>query len=185
MKGVHDVLGIAMTDAVADVGTDGPAKKSKMPLIIGLVLGLAGAGGGFYAVQSGLLPFGDKAGSEVAHATKEAPEGVDKGETAGEIANLAFIEMEPIVITLNKASGVQQLRFRAQLEVNQADQVEVEKVLPRVVDVLNSYLRALELEDMTDPMALPKLRAQMLRRINIATGQGRVRDLLIMDFVLN
>jgi flagellar FliL protein len=93
--------------------------------------------------------------------------------------------MEPIVVTLNRASGVQQLRFRAQLEVNQADQDEVETVLPRVVDVLNSYLRALELEDLTDPMALPKLRAQMLRRINIVTGQGRVRDLLIMDFVLN
>ena len=58
-------------------------------------------------------------------------------------------------------------------------------MLPRVVDVLNSYLRALEIKDLTDPMALPKLRAQMLRRINIATGQGRVRDLLIMEFVLN
>jgi len=174
-----------MTDAVADVGTEGSAKKSKMPLIIGLVLAIAGAGGGFYAVQSGLLPFGNKAAPKDAQATKAAPEGVDKGESAEEIAGLAFIEMEPIVVTLNKASGVQQLRFRAQLEVDQADQVEVEKVLPRVVDVLNSYLRALELEDMTDPMALPKLRAQMLRRINIATGQGRVRDLLIMDFVLN
>ena len=47
------------------------------------------------------------------------------------------------------------------------------------------FCAALELEDLTDPMALPKLRAQMLRRINIVTGQGRVRDLLIMDFVLN
>lgn len=93
--------------------------------------------------------------------------------------------MDPIVITLRKGSGIKHLRFRAQLEVDLAHQAEVEKILPRVIDVLNSYLRALELEDLTDPMALPKLRAQMLRRINIATGQGRVRDLLIMDFVLN
>lgn len=185
MNGMHDVLGIAMTDAVADVETDGSAKKGKMPLIIGLVLAIAGAGGGFYAVQSGLLPFGNTSAPEVAHAAKEAPEGVDKGESAEDIANLAFIEMEPIVITLRKASGLNQLRFRAQLEVTMADQAEVEKVLPRVVDVLNSYLRALELDDLTDPMALPKIRSQMLRRINIATGQGRVRDLLIMDFVLN
>ncbi|KUP94769.1 flagellar basal body-associated FliL family protein [Tritonibacter horizontis] len=174
-----------MTDAVADIETDGSAKKSKLPLIIGLVLCIAGAGGGFFAVQSGLLPFGNTAAPSAEDVAKAAPEGVDKGESAEEIANLAFIEMEPIVITLRKASGISQLRFRAQLEVNLADQVEVEKVLPRVVDVLNSYLRALELDDLTDPMALPKLRAQMLRRINIATGQGRVRDLLIMDFVLN
>lgn len=185
MKKLHDVLGIAMTDAAVDTEAEAPAKKSKLPLIIGVVLALAGAGGGFFAVQSGLLPFGQKAAPEPAHAAEEAPEGVDTGETAEDIANLAFIEMDPIVITLRKASGITHLRFRAQLEVDLAHQAEVEKILPRVIDVLNSYLRALELEDLTDPMALPKLRAQMLRRINIATGQGRVRDLLIMDFVLN
>ncbi|UWQ28667.1 flagellar basal body-associated protein FliL [Leisingera sp. M523] len=174
-----------MTDAAVDTEAEAPAKKSKLPLIIGVVLALAGGGGGFFAVQSGLLPFGQKAAPEPAHAAGEAPEGVDSGETAEDIANLAFIEMDPIVITLRKASGIKHLRFRAQLEVDLAHQAEVEKILPRVIDVLNSYLRALELEDLTDPMALPKLRAQMLRRINIATGQGRVRDLLIMDFVLN
>ncbi|MEX0302343.1 MAG: flagellar basal body-associated protein FliL [Leisingera sp.] len=174
-----------MTDAAVDIEAEAPAKKSKLPLIIGVVLALAGGGGGFFAVQSGLLPFGQKAAPEMAPAAEAAPEGVDTGETAEDIANLAFIEMDPIVITLRKASGIKHLRFRAQLEVDLAHQAEVEKILPRVIDVLNSYLRALELEDLTDPMALPKLRAQMLRRINIATGQGRVRDLLIMDFVLN
>ncbi|MQY41972.1 flagellar basal body protein FliL [Epibacterium sp. SM1969] len=176
-----------MTDAVVDTEDEVPAKKSKLPLIIGAVLGLAGAGGGFFAAQSGLLPFGqsDAHAEEDAHMAEVAPEGVDTGESAEEIANLAFIDMEPIVISLRKASGLNHLRFRAQLEVSLEHQVEVEKVLPRVVDVLNSYLRALEVEDLTDPLALPKLRSQMLRRINIATGQGRVRDLLIMDFVLN
>lgn len=182
---LHDVLGIAMTDAAVDIEAQAQAKKSKLPLIIGTVLALAGAGGGFFAVQSGLLPFGQKAAPEPVPAAEVAPEGVDSGETAEDIANLAFIEMDPILITLRKASGLKHLRFRAQLEVGLEHQAEVEKILPRVVDVLNSYLRALELEDLSDPMALPKLRAQMLRRINIATGQGRVRDLLIMDFVLN
>ena len=146
---------------------------------------MAGGAGGFYAVQSGLLPFGQSAGPEEAHAETAAPEGVDNGETAEDIANLAFIEMEPLVVSLRDSSSVKHLRFRAHLEVDTVNQADVEKMLPRVVDVLNSYLRALEIKDLTDPMALPKLRAQMLRRINIATGQGRVRDLLIMDFVLN
>lgn len=174
-----------MTDAVVNAEEDAPVKKSKLPLIIGVVLALVGGGGGFFAVQSGLLPFGQPAEPEAAHATEHAPEGVDSGETAEDIAGLAFIEMEPIVITLRKASAIKHLRFSANLEVDLIHQAEVEKVLPRVVDVLNSYLRALELEDLSDPMALPKLRSQMLRRINIATGQGRVRDLLIMEFVLN
>jgi len=184
MKRLHDVLGIVMTDAVANA-EETPAKPSKMPLIIGVVLAIVGGGGGFYAVQSGLLPFGKGAAPQMAHAADEMSGGVDRGETVEDIADLAFIEMDPLVITLRKASGLKHLRFRAQLEVDVAHQAEVEKILPRVVDVLNSYLRALEIADLTDPMALPKLRAQMLRRINIATGQGRVRDLLIMDFVLN
>ncbi|SCZ73995.1 flagellar basal body-associated FliL family protein [Epibacterium ulvae] len=174
-----------MTDAVVDTEEEAPAKASKMPLIIGVVLALVGGGGGFFAASSGLLPFGQKAAPAEEHATEAAPEGVDTGESAEEIANLAFIDMDPLVIALRNASGLNHLRFRAQLEVNIAHQAEVEKILPRVVDILNSYLRALEVEDLTDPMALPKLRSQMLRRINIATGQGRVRDLLIMDFVLN
>ncbi|WP_417700170.1 flagellar basal body-associated FliL family protein [Pseudophaeobacter sp.] len=174
-----------MTDAVVNAEEDATKPKSKLPLIIGVVLAIAGGGGGFFAVSSGLLPFGRSAEHTEVPAAVAAPEGVDSGESAADIAQLAFIEMEPIVITLRKASGIKHLRFSAQLEVDKIHQAEVEKVLPRVVDVLNSYLRALELEDLSDPMALPRLRAQMLRRINIATGQGRVRDLLIMEFVLN
>ena len=59
------------------------------------------------------------------------------------------------------------------------------RVEPRVMDVLNSYLRAVEVSDLEDPSALISLRAQMLRRIQLVTGEGRVRDLLIMEFVLS
>ncbi len=77
------------------------------------------------------------------------------------------------------------MRFRAQLEVPSKYKADVETLLPRVVDVLNSYLRALETGDLTDPSALVRLRAQMLRRVQIVTGEGRVNDLLIMEFVVN
>ena len=50
--------------------------------------------------------------------------------------------------------------------------------MPRILDVLNSYLRAVELADLEDPSAMVRLRAQMLRRVQIVTGEGRVRDLL-------
>ena len=56
---------------------------------------------------------------------------------------------------------------------------------PRILDVLNSYLRAIETASIEDPQAMARLRAQMLRRIQIVTGEGRVRDLLITEFVLN
>jgi len=57
--------------------------------------------------------------------------------------------------------------------------------MPRILDVLNSYLRAVAITDLEDPTAMARLRAQMLRRVQIVTGEGRVRDLLVTEFVLN
>ncbi len=62
---------------------------------------------------------------------------------------------------------------------------DVTKLVPRIVDVLNGYLRAVDLHDIEDRSALVRLRAQMLRRIQLVTGDGRVRDLLVMEFVVN
>jgi len=42
-----------------------------------------------------------------------------------------------------------------------------------------------ETKDLEDPLALVRLRAQMLRRVQMVTGEGRVRDLLITEFVIN
>jgi hypothetical protein len=62
---------------------------------------------------------------------------------------------------------------------------DVTLLKPRILDVLNSYLRAIDTAAIEDPQAMARLRAQMLRRVQIVTGEGRVRDLLITEFVLN
>lgn len=158
-----------------EIEEDGPKKKSKMPLIIGLVLALAGGGGGFFAVQSGML-FGDsaKAGAEA-----------ESHEEVAEMPDVVFVPMDPLVINLGKGAQNQYLRFRAELEVSGGYEQEVTALLPRVMDILNGYLRAVDIRDLEDRSALIRLRAQMLRRIQIVTGEGRVKDLLIMEFVLN
>lgn len=150
-----------------------PKKKSKLPLLIGLVLGLAGAGGGFFAVSSGMI------------LSSKSPDHSSDGLEAEAIPDVAFIAVDPLVISLRAPSTARHLRFRAQLEVPVQFKIDVETLLPRVVDVLNSYLRAIDTSDFEDPSALMRLRAQMLRRIQVVTGQGRVNDLLIMEFVLN
>jgi flagellar FliL protein len=50
--------------------------------------------------------------------------------------------------------------------------------------VLNTYLRAVSEDQLGKPAALERLRAQMLRRIQVVTEQGQVKDLLITEFVL-
>lgn len=167
--------GTAMATADAQ-GAEAPEKKSKLPLIIGLALMLALGGGGFYAVYSGLI------------LAPPAAEGVepakDAAHTPDALPAIAFIPLDPMVISLNDGAA-KHLRFAGQLEVPLAHEADVTLLKPRVMDVLNGFLRAVEVQELEDPATLIRLRAQMLRRIQIVVGEGRVNDLLIVEFVLN
>jgi flagellar FliL protein len=163
-----------MTDT-AEIEETETGKKSKLVLVISLVLALLGGGGGFFAVYSGLL-FGSTAEQE--SVEQEAPE-----PTA--LLDVGFVKIDPILISFPQGAISRHLRFSAHLEVPTQHLKDVEAVLPRIVDVLNGYLRALEPKDLEHPAALIKLRSQMLRRVQIVTGKARVRDLLIAEFVLN
>ena len=58
-------------------------------------------------------------------------------------------------------------------------------LMPRVLDVINTYLRAVEVRQLEDPAALTLIRSHLLRRIQLVTGDGRVNDLLITEFIVN
>ncbi len=146
-------------------------KRSKLPLFLGLILFLALGGGGFYAIYSGMI-------LGPSHAGKQA------GPVIGH-AEVAFVPIEQLTISLGKVSDKSHLQFTAQLEVNADRAEEVAALSPRILDVINGYLRAVDMADLVDPDALVRLRAQLLRRIQMVTGQGCVRDLLITEFVLD
>jgi len=157
--------------------TDDETTKKKglgKPLLLGLVLALVLGAGGFYAVWSGMI-------------LGQAPKAGKKAQVSNttNVPEVAFVPIQPLIINVGPPGENRHLRFQAQLEVKPSAQEEVTKLLPRVVDVLNSYLRAVEASELEKPVALVRLRAQMLRRVQVVTGAGRVRDLLIMEFVLN
>jgi flagellar FliL protein len=149
-----------------------PKKKSRLPLLVGLFLMIALGGGGFFAVYKGLI-LGHGAGA----AEEEAPPDA--------LPDIAFVPINPLVVSLGPSAGGRYLHFTSQLEVGKSAEEEVTLLLPRILDVLNGYLRAVEIKELEDPTALMRLRAQMLRRVQIVTGEGRVRDLLVTEFVIN
>ncbi len=108
-----------------------------------------------------------------------------KEETPDPFPEIAFVPIEPIMVTLGPGSTSKHLKFTAQLEVAKPYAEEVTVLMPRILDVLNSYLRAIAPQELEDPAQMARLRAQMLRRVQIVTGDGRVRDLLVTEFVLN
>ena len=167
-----------MTDASDITPDDAPPAKGSgkgKALILGMLGAVALGGGGFYAVYSGLVPLGqeDASAGKVPH-TKEAV-----------VGDIAFVPMEPILVSLPPGASAKHLRFSGQLEVEPGHAEEVTQVMPRILDVLNTYLRAVDVADLEQPASIPKLRAQMLRRVQVVTGEGLVRDLLVTEFVLN
>lgn len=169
-----------MANAEAELGAGAvPARKGKRSLIAGAALALLLGGGGFYAVRSGLV---------LGPSESEAAGGADEAHpapTLEALPDIVFVPLDPIIVSLGPNSRARHLRFRAQLEVPGQYSADVERLIPRVVDVLNSYLRAVEPSTLDQPGALTRLRSQMLRRVQLVLGEGRVRDLLVMEFVLN
>jgi len=148
-----------------------PKKKGK-----GMLFGIVGAvvlgGAGFAAVYMGFVGGGEPAEEQAMVAVAPLPD-------------VNFLPMDDIIVSLGKTARAKHLRFRGHLEIDPTYKEDVMLLLPRVYDVLNTFLRAVDEKEIARPSSLIKLRAQMLRRVQIVTGEGRVRDLLITEFVLN
>ncbi|MEL6998512.1 MAG: flagellar basal body-associated FliL family protein [Pseudomonadota bacterium] len=176
-----------MSDASAAAEqAEEPPKKSK-----GMLFGLIGAilfgAGSFFGVYSGMipLPFGS-----------EAPKAVDDGAKANAAASkpvefdpseysASFVEMREIIISLSPDANSKHLRVTMTLEVSPDAEEPVSALEPRIRDVLNTFLRAVDEREFEVPRAMTRLRGQMLRRVQLVTPPGAVRDLLIQDFILN
>lgn len=145
-----------------------PRRSSSRAILMALPVALLAGGGAFYVAWSGLLPI---------------PAAQEPGLQAGAPA-IAHVPLRGLVVTVGRPGAASQLIFSADIEVPAEAEREVSALMPRFIDVLNGYLRALEPEELQAPAALARLRAQMLRRLQIVAGEGAIRDLLIIEFVL-
>ena len=160
-----------MTDSVEP--SDPPKRGLRLPILAGLLLALVGAAVGFLEVRQGLVS-GLFSGSEPM-----------EGEEIVPLGPVAYITLDPIVVNLPDSFEERHLSMKATLEVAPGAVDDVTQRLPRVADILNTYLRALQPSDFDDPTMLERLRSQMLHRIRLVAGESRVSDLLIAEFVLN
>ncbi len=141
--------------------------------LIAVVAALVFGGGAFFATYSGMadsLLGGGEAETEVAQQVS------DDSPT--------FLELDPLLVSVGGASSVRQLRFRAFLELDAESGSTVNTLQPRILDIFATYLRAVPVDTLQDPTALLRLRAQLLRRVQLLAGPEAVRDLLIIDFVI-
>jgi len=175
-----------MSEAKDDTD-DEPVRKGKSKLLlVACVLALVAGGGGFYSVYSGLLVLPFIGGGEDKQETA-AGHGGETGDYAGSPHPFepgAFVHLEPLIVTLGPQSQSKHLKITLAIEVGPGREAEVEAVMPRVIDILNGFLRAVDEREFELPRSMERLRAQMLRRVRLVTPDGAVRDLLIQEFVL-
>lgn len=138
-----------------------------------IALGGAAAGVAFIA------PTGGTASSSAASAD-EAPKKKTKS-----YEDIVFVNLEPMVVTLGPNATSKYLKISISIETTKDHVKTVERLAPRFRDVLNTYLRAVDEKDLVEPFAMTRLRAQMLRRMQVAASSDAVSDVLITDFVLN
>jgi flagellar FliL protein len=145
-------------------------------ILIGVLLAVALGGGSFFVVYSGIvaLPLPDRHAMTAKTDEHEAPD----------LPMTAFVPLEQVVVTLGRGRDLRQLALTAQLEVEPNAVDTVALLMPRVIDVMNTYLRAVDASLIEDPASMLRLRAQMLRRIQVVTGEGVVRDLLVSEFIV-
>ncbi len=177
-----------------------PAPKGKpKSLLIGLALGLLLGGAGFGAVYTGKFdPVALLGGKErdkehaavpaedadaESHAVVAESGGGRGGYEAEGLGN--FLPLDPITVSLAPDQSARHLRLTAQIETAPGAFETVAALKPRILYALNSYLRAVDVAELESPAAMPRLRAQMLRRVRLVGGGEAVRDILITEFILN
>ena len=176
---------------IEDEASSGKKKKIIIIALVGLFI-LAGAGAGLYF--SGFL---DKylkkeeapAAEEHAGEGEAAAEECVKDEHGKEVCappGAQFLKIPDMIVNLNSEEGPPRyLRLSVQLEFKNAeDMAAVEKVLPRVVDQFQTYLRELRVRDLRGSAGIYRLQMELLARVNQAAYPVEVQDVLFQEILI-
>jgi flagellar protein FliL len=162
------------TEQPAAEGGEGaaPAKrKFSLKLILMIVGGLVvlgGLGGGYF------LFFGGHHEAEAAVANQIKPP--------------VFIDMPDVLVNLSNSGGgdrTQYLKVKVVLEVpDQAVSMQIQPVMPRLMDTFQTYLRELRPTDLDGSAGLYRLKEELTRRVNAAIAPNRINAVLFKEIVV-
>lgn len=99
---------------------------------------------------------------------------------------VVFYDLPEMLVNI-KASGRQQsfLKVRVALELDQADAVvQLERLLPRIIDNFQVYLRELRAEDLTGSAGMFRIKEELLTRVNAAVDPVHVNDILFKEILI-
>ena len=98
-----------------------------------------------------------------------------------------FFIVPDIVVNLNNTgrSSPSFLKISILIEVaHPEDMPAIEKVMPRIIDNFQVYLRELRLADLRGPSGIDRLREELLLRVGIAARPVQVKDVLFREMLI-
>jgi len=97
-----------------------------------------------------------------------------------------YFEMPDMLVNLNTGSGQPTyLKLAVSLELSSEELVgDIEKVMPRIIDRFQVYLRELRAEDISGSAGVYRLKEELLSRVNNAIHPLEVRDVLFREMLV-
>lgn len=173
-----------MSETEIDEEEEGRVKKkglSGKKLVLFILLPLLLLGGGGAGAYFFLFASGGDHGEE---APAEDHAAAEEEDIAGDPV---FYELPEMLINLNSRGAKKNsfLKLRLTLELRDPLAVpELEKVLPRVLDNFNTFLRELRIEELQGTSAVYRIKEELLIRINGAVRPIKVYDVLFNEMLI-
>jgi flagellar protein FliL len=133
--------------------------------VVAAFVGLGGVGGGAYYFLTNR--------TEAAPAAKVAPPPV-------------FFDMPDILVNLSSTGDrTQYLKVKVVLELpDEQMKAQIEPLMPRVMDMFQTYLRELRATDLDGSAGLYRLKEELTRRVNAAIAPERINAVLFKEIVV-
>ena len=159
--------------------------KKMLMFVVGPVVALLLIGGGAYFF---LFSGGE---AEVAAAEGEHGEAGAHGEgkAEAEVHHPIFFDIPDILVNVSTGGDKPAfLKLAVSLELEgeeeEATKAQIEPVVPRVVDQLQTYLRELRVEDLSGSASMFRLKEEIIRRVNLAVEPVKVKDVLFREMIV-
>ena len=182
-----------MSEEAVEVPAEGAAKKKskkKLIIILAAIILLLGGGAGAYfggfvggkkADDAQAADAGDAAAPTKGEKAKAKGKDKEAADTAG-----VFDDLPDVLVNLdNSGRQAHFLKIKISLEVaTKEDQVALDKVMPRVMDQFQTYLRELRTDDLKGAAGIYRLRQELLNRVSAAAAPIEVRDVLFRELLI-
>jgi flagellar protein FliL len=160
------------TDATEEKPAEKAGKGKLMILIAGpVVLLLAGAGLWFTGILPHLLGM-DRHEEKVSETAKQVPP--------------SYLDIPEMIANLNNnMHKVAYVKLSARVEIPKPEDVEkVKAALPRLQDMMQTYLREMRPEELRGSAGTYRLREELLVRANVAVAPAKISDVLFTQMLV-